>query len=29
MEAVQGCSKTVSFNAAVPCDTCGRPNLFN
>ncbi|KGN45156.1 chaperone protein dnaJ GFA2, mitochondrial isoform X1 [Cucumis sativus] len=23
MEAVQGCSKTVSFNAAVACDTCG------
>ncbi|XP_022991892.1 chaperone protein dnaJ GFA2, mitochondrial-like [Cucurbita maxima] len=23
MEAIQGCSKTVAFNAAVPCDTCG------
>ena len=29
MEAVLGCSKTVAFNAAVPCDTCGRPDLFN
>ncbi|KAM1158106.1 hypothetical protein FF1_028639 [Malus domestica] len=23
MEAVQGCAKTVSFQAAVPCDACG------